>query len=192
MGETAKNRRRSWPAVASAFAIVLLTIALGGKEALRYTDQLSALLALLLFVLLVACATTIRIRFLEQQAHRRQSQTEEDRRNFRELSQQLVKAREEERRSVSRELHDQIGQMLTGIQMQFTKIEVSQDPSEQSSHLTEGKALVNRTVQAVRDMAMGLRPSILDDLGLIPALEWQSREFSRQSGILVISNSMAI
>ena len=59
---------------------------------------------------------------------------------------------------------------------------------ERIHHVKDGKTLVDRTVRAVRDMAMGLRPSILDDLGLIPALEWQAREFTRRSGILVNLN----
>jgi signal transduction histidine kinase len=113
-------------------------------------------------------------------------QTERDREGLRRLSQKLVRAQEEERRSISRELHDQIGQMLTAIQMQFDKIEASADsPAETDHHLRDGKTLVDRTVRAVRDMAMGLRPSILDDLGLTPALEWQAREFTRRSGIPV-------
>ena len=148
-------------------------------------SRMTSLIGLDLFVLVVAVITCTRLRTLEQRAHGLQLQTEEDRENLRELSHQLVKIQEEERRWISRELHDQIGQMLTGIQMQFTKIELSNGLPEASVHLTEGKTLVNRTVRAVRDMAMGLRPSILDDLGLIPALEWQTREFSRQSGIAV-------
>jgi signal transduction histidine kinase len=147
---------------------------------------LVALLILISFGLAVASVTSIRLRAVEHRAHNLQLQTERDRQNLRELSHQLVKAQEEERRSISRELHDQIGQMLTAIQMQFNKIEVSQDsPSERNRHLKDGKILVDRTVRSVRDMAMGLRPSILDDLGLIPALEWQTREFTRRSGILV-------
>jgi len=148
-----------------------------------------ALLVLIAFGLAVALATTIRLRAVEHRAYSLHLQTERDRQTLRELSHQLVKAQEEERRSLSRELHDQIGQMLTAIQMQFNKIEVSQDsPFERSRHVKDGKTLVDRTVRSVRDMAMGLRPSILDDLGLIPALEWQAREFTRRSGILVSLN----
>jgi len=144
---------------------------------------LFALLALILFVVIVAFVTSIRLRTLEQRAQNLQSQTEWDRENLRDLSLQLVKAQEEERRLISRELHDQVGQLLTAIQMQFNRIDVSLEPSERSHQVREGKALVYRTVSAVRDMAMGLRPSILDDLGLIAALEWQAREFKRRSGI---------
>jgi len=155
------------------------------QQAFR-NSLLLALAVLITFGFAVASVATIRLRALEQHTYTLQLQTERDRENLRQLSHKLVKAQEEERRSISRELHDQIGQMLTAIQMQFNKIEVSQDsPSERSRHLKDGKTLVDLTVRAVRDMAMGLRPSILDDLGLLPALEWQTREFTRRSGILV-------
>ena len=149
---------------------------------------LIVLLALISFVLTVAFVTCIRLRALEQQAQSLQLQTERDREKLRALSLLKSKALEDERRLISRELHDQIGQLLTAIQMKFNKIDVSTDSSERSHYVQDGKALVYRTVTAVRDLAMGLRPSILDDLGLVAALEWQAREFNRRSGILVSLN----
>lgn len=103
------------------------------------------------------------------------------------LSRKLVRAQEEERRSLSRELHDQIGQMLTGIRMVFGNLEQVRTAPEQDfkSQLAEGKLLAEQTLQMVRNLALGLRPSMLDDLGLQPALEWQAREYSRRSGTLV-------
>ncbi|MEO8049509.1 MAG: sensor histidine kinase [Acidobacteriota bacterium] len=154
----------------------------GARQAFR-KSMLLALLALLSFVFIVALVTSIRLRSLERQARSLQLQTERDRENLRDLSLQMVRTQEDERRSISRELHDQVGQLLTAIQMQFSRIETSQEPSERNLYVREGKALVYRTVTTVRDMAMGLRPSILDDLGLIAALEWQAREFKRRSGI---------
>ncbi len=149
---------------------------------------LIALLALISFVLMVGFITSLRLRTLEQEAQAMQLQTEQDREQLRHLSLQMSKALEDERRLISRELHDQIGQLLTAIQMKLSKIEVSIDPSERMRSVQEGKALVYKTVSAARDMAMGLRPSVLDDLGLVAALEWQVREFKRRSGILVNLN----
>lgn len=160
---------------------------IGARQAFRKFG-LIALLVLIAFVLTVAFVTSIRLRSLERQAQSLQSQTEQDREELRSLSLQTAKALEDERRLISRELHDQIGQLLTAIQMKFNKIEVSKDPSERSRYVQEGKALVYRTVTAARDLAMGLRPSVLDDLGLVAALEWQAREFKRRSGILVNLN----
>jgi signal transduction histidine kinase len=173
----------------------LRTIDLGRERAelTRAREQfrkfgLIAMLALILFVLTVGFVTSLRLRFLEMRAQSLQLQTEEDREKLRNLSLQMSKALEDERRSISRELHDQIGQLLTAIQMKFNKIEASTDPSERSRSVQAGKELVYRTVTAARDLAMGLRPSVLDDLGLVAALEWQVREFKRRSGILVNLN----
>jgi signal transduction histidine kinase len=157
------------------------------REAFRKFG-LIALLALIAFVLTVGLVTSIRLRSLETQAHSLQLQTEQDREKLRNLSLQMSKALEDERRSISRELHDQVGQLLTAIQMKFNKIGISSDASERSRSVQAGKELVYRTVTAVRDLAMGLRPSVLDDLGLVAALEWQVREFKRRSGILVNLN----
>ena len=149
---------------------------------------LIALLGLVLLVLAVAFVTSLRLRSLERRAQSLQLQTEQDREKLRGLSLQMSKALEDERRSISRELHDQIGQLLTAIQMKFNKIEASSDPAERSRSVQAGKELVYRTVTAARDLAMGLRPSVLDDLGLVAALEWQVREFKRRSGIQVNLN----
>ena len=59
------------------------------------------------------------------------------------------------------------------------------DPEEFSVHLREAKSLAEQTLRAIRDLAVGLRPSVLD-LGLVPALQWQARHFSKQSGIRVL------
>jgi signal transduction histidine kinase len=96
-----------------------------------------------------------------------------------------VQAQEEERRSISRELHDEIGQMLTGLRLELRNLEELHAASspEFSTHLAETKVLAEKVMRAVRDLAMGLRPSMLDDLGLEPALRWQAREYSRHNGI---------
>ncbi len=91
---------------------------------------LIALVALILFVVTVGFVTSLRLRSLEMRAQSLQAQTEKDREKLRNLSLQMSKALEDERRLISRELHDQIGQLLTAIQMKFNKIEVSPDPSE--------------------------------------------------------------
>jgi len=150
--------------------------------------SLISVLALISFVLTVGLVTCLRLRSLERQAQSLQVQTEQDREKLRNLSLQMSKALEDERRSISRELHDQIGQLLTAIQMKFNKIEITSDPIERSRSIQAGKELVYKTVTAARDLAMGLRPSVLDDLGLVAALEWQVREFKRRSGMLINLN----
>ena len=113
----------------------------------------------------------------------RQSQTAES--ELRLLSGQIRTTQEEERKYLSRELHDQVGQMLTGLRMELASMaKIHAEPeSELSSRITRAKGTVEQTLRIVRDIAMLLRPSMLDDLGLTPALSWLVKEVSRSSGI---------
>lgn len=112
---------------------------------------------------------------------------------LRRLSQQLVQAQEEERRAISRELHDEVGQMLTGLRMDLRSLK-RVSPAALDQRVDQTCTLLEQTLHAVRDIAMGLRPSMLDDLGLEAALRWQAREFERRHNIRVtlqISGSFA-
>jgi signal transduction histidine kinase len=137
--------------------------------------------------LLVAAGSIYRISLLEHASEQQRLRTELAEKELRRLSQELVHAQEAERRSISRELHDQVGQMLTALRMEIANLEgVRHSPGEQfAERVQEAKRLAEQTLASVRNLAMGLRPSILDDLGLGPALEWQGREFSRRSGLPV-------
>jgi signal transduction histidine kinase len=128
--------------------------------------------------ILIAGYTLVHIGRLESDSDKMQSE-------LRRLSHQVVKVQENERRSISRELHDEVGQMLTGLRMELANLNgpaLQHDP-ENSQRLQEAKRLTERTLQSVRDLAMLLRPSMLDDLGLSPAINWYAREFSRRSGL---------
>lgn len=155
------------------------------REFQKYLRAILATAALL--GVLIAGITISRIAFLERRNERHQRQTERDREEMRSLSQRLVKAQEEERKSISRELHDEVGQMLTALRMEIGSLGELRDANaeEFQVHWKEAKGLAEQVMRTVRDMAMGLRPSMLDDLGLGPALEWQAREFARRSGITV-------
>jgi signal transduction histidine kinase len=137
--------------------------------------------------LLVAAGSIYRISRLERETERQQRRTERAEKELRRLSQELVRAQEAERRSISRELHDQVGQTLTALRMELASLEEVRNSSDEKfkGRLDEAKRLAEQTLVSVRYMAMGLRPAMLDDLGLAPALEWQGREFSRHSGIPV-------
>src|SRR6185295_9084320 len=106
---------------------------------------------------------------------------------LRRLSNQLVKTQEEERKNLSRELHDEVGQMLTALRMELGRAERAQAVGSPAFAVTisESKTLIDKMMRLVRDLAMGLRPSMLDDLGLEPALAWQAREFSRRYNVPV-------
>jgi signal transduction histidine kinase len=103
------------------------------------------------------------------------------------LSARLVQAQEEERRSISRELHDEVGQSLSGILVELANLTPLLRPENTAatSKVDEIKREVEESIRVVRNMALLLRPSMLDDLGLVPALEWQAREVSKRSGIRV-------
>ena len=107
---------------------------------------------------------------------------------LRELSAHLQNIREEERIHIAREMHDELGQLLTGFKMDVSwlhkKLGNTQDPVVKEK-LEEMMEVVNEAARFVRKLASELRPSILDDLGLIPALDWHSQEFKRRSNINV-------
>jgi signal transduction histidine kinase len=127
----------------------------------------------MLLGLAVAGIAVYRLRVLE----RRSAESE---RQMRELSQQLVDTQEEERRNLSRELHDHVAQVLTGLRMELGRIErTSASTSPQVLQaIAECKNLVDGMFGTVRSLALGLRPSMLDDFGLQAALEWHVRDFT--------------
>ncbi len=141
----------------------------------------------LLLGLVVAAGSIYRISRLEQRSEGQRKRAEAAERELRSLSQQLVKAHEEERRAISRELHDEVGQMLTAQRMEIRNLrQLRTAPEDQFlAHLEATAQLSEEALRAVRSLAMGLRPSMLDDLGLGPAVEWQAREFSRRFGVPV-------
>ena len=109
---------------------------------------------------------------------------------LRRLSGQVRMAQEQERKYLSRELHDQVGQMLTGLRMELSNLARMHGDaeSELSSRIAHAKGIVEQTLQVVRNIAMLLRPSMLDDLGLTPALTWLIKETSRSSSIEIEAN----
>jgi PAS domain S-box-containing protein len=105
---------------------------------------------------------------------------------LRELNSRLQRAREDERGAIAREIHDELGQQLTGLKMDLSWIAkrldgTASDQARQKLRSTMG--LLDETIQTVRRIATDLRPSILDDLGLIAAIEWQSQEFEKRAGV---------
>lgn len=104
---------------------------------------------------------------------------------LRELATHLQIIREEERASISRELHDELGQQLIRLKMDIAwmdkKIEVRNN--ETDAKVASAFGLINETVETIRRINSELRPQIIDDLGLFAAIEWQASEFTRHTGI---------
>ena len=103
---------------------------------------------------------------------------------LRALSHRLVEVQEEERRALSRELHDEIGQELTGLKM-FLEMIANTPADDLSQHLENAHQTVGRLMDQVRHLSRMLRPSVLDDLGLLPALQLLFRTLHEQTGLQV-------
>jgi signal transduction histidine kinase len=98
-------------------------------------------------------------------------------------------ADEQERKQISRDLHDCVGQVLTAANLELSSLRSSDLRSEQLREKLDNVARLNvEALRLVRDLAMGLRPAMLDDVGLTAALEWQLRQFSRRTGIVTSSD----
>jgi PAS domain S-box-containing protein len=107
---------------------------------------------------------------------------------LRELSDHLLNIRETERKNIAREIHDELGQQLTILKMDVSWIHQKLQKYEDTALLQKTGStlqLLNETIKTVRRIATELRPSMLDDLGIIEAIEWQSKEFEKRTGISV-------
>jgi signal transduction histidine kinase len=98
------------------------------------------------------------------------------------LSRQVLQAQEVERRSIARELHDQIGQVLTAVSTNLQTIQLSSDAATLAERLKESIDLVDGALRQIRDLSLDLRPSMLDDFGLVPTLEWFVDRQAQRSG----------
>ena len=136
--------------------------------------------------LLLSLVAGYHILRLEQRGRERYLALAKNRHELESLSRRLVEAQEAERRSISRELHDEVGQTLGALLMGIGQLSnlLSGDKSL-AAQVGRIKAAAESAVKSIRDIALLLRPPMLDDLGLVPALEWQARETSRQSDMEV-------
>ena len=155
------------------------------NDLIQYMRRMTLVSSLL--GLIVAGAAGYGNHLLQKQADQQRRRTERAEQELRSLSSQLVHAQEQERRTISRELHDEIGQTLTGLGIELANLEHLRDghKPEFRSHLGDAKRLTEETLRTVRNIAMGLRPSTLDDSGIVPAVRWQASELSRRTGVPV-------
>lgn len=132
--------------------------------------------------LLLSLAAGFYILRLEQHGRGRYLALARSRQELERLSRRLVDAQEAERRSISRELHDEVGQTLGALLVDVGHLSNLLPPEDKIAQEQIGriKKAAETAVKSIRDMALLLRPPMLDDLGLIPALEWQARETSRR------------
>jgi signal transduction histidine kinase len=136
----------------------------------------------------LAIFSTRKILKLESTSAQHYTEISHARVELKQLSARLLEAQEEERRLISRELHDEVGQALTGVLLEMANLSNlirNREESALSKKVDEIKRLLEESIGVVRNMALLLRPSMLDDLGLVPALQWQAREASKRSGLWV-------
>jgi len=164
-GEFTETRRRAaWRLLAMLTMGVLLSLAVA-RCSLRHAEH------------------------LEQQAERQHAETVQAKGELKRLSGRLLEMEEEGKRQLSRELHDEIGQSLALLQIEIshalarTRKINAPDEANVREHLARARQLAERTVQTIRDISLLLRPALLDDLGLVPALQFQLEDFLRRSGI---------
>ena len=155
-------------------------------EQFRGELVLFAVGAILLGVVL-AFLTINRILVLERASDEQLREVIRARSELQRLSRRLVAVQEEERRGVARELHDQVGQAISAVLVELGRLDSRLPPDQRESRaiLAGARQVADQAVAKVRDMALLLRPSMLDDLGLVPALNWQAREVSRRTGVKV-------
>jgi signal transduction histidine kinase len=124
-------------------------------------------------------------RLLEESRHMRDQ--------LRLLSRQLLVAQEEERKRISRELHDVIAQTLTGINIRLAtlKADATMNTQDRERNITRTQELLEQSVNVVHQFALELRPTVLDDIGLIPALHTFMKGFKKQTGIRVSLSAFA-
>ncbi len=145
----------------------------------------AATLMLLLLEAAIAVFSTAYMYRLDKVSEAERQRAEKAEQELRSLSNQLVRVQEEERKTISRELHDEVGQILTGLRMELGTLSHYQPDEGFRQRLESVKHLAEEALRSVRNLALLLRPSMLDDLGLEPALRWQAKEFSRRGGIPV-------
>ncbi|MGB8337446.1 MAG: CHASE domain-containing protein [Burkholderiales bacterium] len=118
-----------------------------------------------------------------------EQELEASRKQLRELAVSVQKAREEEKSRIARELHDDLGQQLTALKMDLSWL-AHRVPKEVAlaEKIQAMQALTNSSVTSLRRIASDLRPTMLDDLGLAPAIEWLTQDFAQRSGVKVHLN----
>jgi signal transduction histidine kinase len=115
--------------------------------------------------------------------HMKSERLRESEDKLRRLAAHLISVREEERAHIAREIHDELGQVLTGIKMEVGWLQKRLKEPALLEKCDSMAKLIDSSVQTVRKIATGLRPEMLDDMGLVAAVGWQAKEFQKRTGI---------
>jgi signal transduction histidine kinase len=146
-----------------------------------------SLVVILLFGMGQALFSTAHLLRLDRQTLKHLQEVTEARQELKNLSAKLVSTQENERKSISRDLHDAVGQSMSAVQFELHDLAVALRPfdAQLRQRVDRIRELVENSLAVIRNMALLLRPSMLDDLGLAAALEWLAREISRPTGVRI-------
>ena len=154
-----------------------------------FRAKLLVLLVLTLFGGIALAGTTLWwLLRLERESQLRFTEVVSMQKELKRLSAELVSAQESERRRISRELHDEVGQALSAIMLGLGNLRsalLDSNTDKALRQLQQVEDMTQRNVSVVRNISLLLRPTMLDDLGLIPALRWLAREVSRTGSMEV-------
>ena len=144
--------------------------------------------------LLLAFGSIVYILQQDREARKGYSELVVNREELSKLPSSLLDAQEQERRSISRELHDEVGQLLGALLVDLGRLKAVIPPGNTAAEeqIIKIRSAAESAVGAVRNIALLLRPSMLDDLGLIAAIEWQGREVSRRTDMEVEVDSSGV
>ncbi len=117
--------------------------------------------------------------------HRARKELEDSREELRKLASHLQELREEERKFISREIHDELGGLLTALKMEISLLGRADSPLKGAclDSYDSALGLVDQSISMVQRITSNLRPRILDDFGLVPAMEWHMKDYEKRSGI---------
>jgi signal transduction histidine kinase len=132
----------------------------------------------------IALLATLYAGRLEDRIRLQRAKDVQNTRDLQHLSARLLSAQEEERRSIARELHDEVGQALTAMKVELVFAQRAINGTDGAAHaLDEVRGIADGVLQTVRDLSHLLHPALLDDLGLAAATEWYLKGFCRRHGV---------
>lgn len=164
----------------------------GRQVSEMFSSFRTKLLGLLVLTLAIGAALTgvsmWRLLYLERLSETAYREIVGAREELKQLSSELLSAQESERRRISRELHDEVGQVMSATMLAAGNLGAAlkqENPEEALRQLQLIEEMTERNARVVRNISLLLRPAVLDDLGLVPALRWLAREVTRNQAVQV-------
>ncbi|MEO8654423.1 MAG: sensor histidine kinase, partial [Ramlibacter sp.] len=189
LAAAARNRRLLWSITAvltvATFVVYALKIP-GGEFTLYESFFVNRVLAAMAFVLTAGLLHLWMASAETSEARARQIRQQDDKMEAAKAARRMVEVQENERRALASQLHDLVGQNLTGLSINLNIVKNQLSPLEGSRiavQLDDSLALVEETIESIRDVMAELRPAVLDDYGLTAGLRWYAEQFTQRTGV---------